>query len=214
MKKLLLSLALLLASAPAAALEDDLEQRYRVGQGMTYWGLGSGMVGGAAAVPLTMGTLEMLDNLRRARNPVEACANALMAIIILPPMILFSAAAWTGGATGTGIGLGGSLKSRGALIDAGGQVTPAPAILGFTALAATPPLLIFGLDQEDERLVYSGIGTFVGANAMLLTQGLLNRAEYNQLSTAQRGPTSRPLSLYGAPQHQPFVPTITIGGRF
>jgi hypothetical protein len=198
MKKLLLA-ALLLASTPALALEGELEQQYRVRRGMEYWGLGSGVVGGALAVPLTVETLRIMEDLRHSRNPVDACVKGLLAVIILPPMFVVTGASWVGAVGGTGVGLGGSLAARGTLRDAGGRVTPVPAIGGIAALSATPALLIIGLDQEDEALVLSGIGTFAAANALLLTQSLLNGAEYRQLSGIQR---------------DLVIPPITISGRF
>ena len=200
MKKLLLCVFLLLASSTASAIESDLDQRYRIGRSMQYWGMGAGVLGGAAAVPMTAETMRVIKKLRHSNNVVEACANTVIAILVVPPMVAITGAAWGGGVGGTGVGLGGSLVARGVLIDAGGKVTMIPAITGIASLTATPALLILGLTEEDEGLIFAGIATFAGANVMLLTQSLLNGAEYR--------------SLGGGTERNLVIPPITIGGRF
>ena len=96
MKKLLLTLALLLAPLKSSALPADVEDRYRNRRAVSYWGLGAGVVGGALAVPMTTETMKFIESLRRSKNPVEACVKATVAIIILPPMIVMTGAAWAG----------------------------------------------------------------------------------------------------------------------
>ena len=197
--KMLISALLMMIPLSADAIEDDLDERYRTGRAMQYWGLGSGVIGGAAAVPLTMETLRFMRSLRHHKNPVEACVKTVMAVLFLPPMLIATGAVWVGGVGGSGVGLGGSLVARGALVDAGGKVTPVPAIVGIASLSATPAFLIIGIQNQDEDLVLAGIGTFAGASALLLTQSLLNGAKYRQLNGTQRNIV---------------IPPITIGGRF
>lgn len=199
MKKLLLSVLLMLLPLSASAMDPDLEQQFQTRRAMQYWGLGGGVIGGATAVPMTITTMETIKNLRHSRNAVEACINAGIAILVVPPMIVLTGATWAGGVGGTAVGLGGSLAARSTLREAGGNVTPVPGLLGIASLSATPALLILGLDAEEESLIIAGIATFAGANAMLLTQSLLNGAEYRELTGTERGLV---------------IPPITFSGRF
>ncbi|MFT5685430.1 MAG: hypothetical protein ACI8RZ_006381 [Myxococcota bacterium] len=199
MKTLLLAVFLLMFPPSASAMDSDLEQQYKTRRSIQYWGLGGGVVGGATAIPMTTETLRVIKSLRTSSNAVDACINAGIAIFIVPPMIVMTGATWAGGVGGTAIGLGGSLAARGTLQEAGGSVTMVPGIVGIASLSATPALLILGLESEDESLIFAGIATFAGANAMLLTQSLLNGAEYRELTGTQRGLV---------------IPPITISGRF
>ncbi|MDG1483714.1 MAG: hypothetical protein P8R54_29255 [Myxococcota bacterium] len=199
MKMLLLSALLLFLPRSAAAMEPRLEQQFKIRQAVQYWGLGSGVVGSAVAVPMTKKTRDTIADLRSSSNSIEACLNAGLLVFIAPPMIAATSIAWIGAFSGTAAGLGGALSARSTLREAGGSVSLVPGVVGVGALAASPALLLIGMDAEDDSMILAGIISFASANALLLTQSLLNGAEYREITNTTR-------SL--------VVPPITFSGRF
>ena len=199
MKTLFLSVLLLFLPLSAAAMEPQLERQFKIRQAVQYWGLGSGVVGSAAAVPMTKKTRDTIADLRSSSNPIEACINVGLMVVITPPMVAMTSAAWIGAFSGTAVGLGGALSARSTLREAGGSVSLVPGVVGIGALSASPALLLIGVDTDDDSLFLAGIISFASANALLLTQSLLNGAEYREITNTTR-------SL--------VVPPITFSGRF